>query len=87
MASKRINRIDVLVLLGYRLENGQSPTMAELAAGLGLAKPSSVQRHLQLLVQVGMVKHDRGRHSWRLTDRGWSNYAHERRARSSKVVG
>lgn len=42
----------------YRAEHGNSPSMQEIADGVGYSTKSSVGRHINILVEAGVLEHD-----------------------------
>lgn len=57
---------------------GMDPSLGEIALGLGLPGPSSVQRPMVRLLREGYISHERGKHrGWLVTSRGWAAYDRE----------
>lgn len=54
-------RAAVLAFLRQQLENGQSPSLAEIAHALGFASRNSAQKHVQALAEAGLIEIASGR--------------------------
>lgn len=66
-----IRREDILDYISlYRSVNGISPSVAEMADGLGTVK-SNIYHHLRILEDSGVISHHRGAaRSWLIRDNG-----------------
>jgi repressor LexA len=79
-------QVEVLEFLrDYRRGSGYSPTIREVAAGLGVSSVATVAEHLDSLEGVGLIRRQRDRaRSVLLTGRGRSVLAGRRRERSAE---
>ena len=57
LTSKQNRFLDFV--LHYQIQNGQSPTQAEIAAGLGLKSLNSVQKYLNILREKGVLRKEK----------------------------
>lgn len=63
--SKRVRTRDRILMFidQYTSEHGFSPTLREIAEGVGLSSPGSVHHHVALLKEEGLLKDYAPRHS------------------------
>jgi len=48
-------------IVQYHRTNGVAPSVREIASGVGLRSPASVQHYINILADAGMVTHAKGK--------------------------
>lgn len=48
-------------IVQYNKANSIAPSVREIADGIGLRSPASVQRYIEILTAEGMVRHAKGK--------------------------
>jgi len=66
---------EVLRYIGrYIEENGWSPTLQEIADGIGLKSKSTAWRHIKALDKQGLTRHGDGPRTITPTEEGWASF-------------
>lgn len=48
-------------IVQYHQSHGVAPSVREIACGVGLRSPASVQHYIEVLAEAGMVTHAKGK--------------------------